>query len=90
MSKKSKRTGWPPSDRQTQILVLLAQGLPYKEIGRRLVLAPATVSYHVTRMQQGSNARSLGMLIAKAFVLGFLTAELLPMLGADDLPLDGN
>lgn len=78
------------SSRQTDILVLLSQGETYRAISSRLNVTPATVSYHVGRMQQRLNAKSLPMLVARAFVVGFLTVELLPMLGADDLRLDGD
>ncbi|RKR75801.1 helix-turn-helix domain-containing protein [Frondihabitans australicus] len=89
MSETSGTGRWRVSPRQVDILVLLSQGDAYKAIARKLNLSPATVAYHVGRMQQAVQARSVPALIARAFLLGVLTAELLPMLGVDDLPLDG-
>jgi DNA-binding NarL/FixJ family response regulator len=37
----------PLSERQTEILALVAQGLRYKEVGARIHLSPRTVKYHM-------------------------------------------
>jgi DNA-binding NarL/FixJ family response regulator len=40
----------PLSRRQTEILALVAQGLPYKEVGARICLSPRTVKYHMAEI----------------------------------------
>jgi len=37
----------PLTERQNQILTLVAQGLSYKEVGARICLSPRTVKYHM-------------------------------------------
>jgi two-component system NarL family response regulator len=49
----SKIAGIPPAgptaltDRQRQVLELVAAGLTYKEVGARLNLSPRTIKYHM-------------------------------------------
>jgi DNA-binding NarL/FixJ family response regulator len=38
---------WPLSDRQREVLVLLAEGLPNERIGQRLFISTNTVRFHV-------------------------------------------
>jgi DNA-binding NarL/FixJ family response regulator len=42
----------PLSQRQTEILGLVAQGLSYKEVGARIHLSPRTVKYHMAEIMQ--------------------------------------
>jgi DNA-binding NarL/FixJ family response regulator len=42
----------PLSQRQTEILALVAQGLSYKEVGARIHLSPRTVKYHMAEIMQ--------------------------------------
>ena len=36
--------------RQREVLLLVAEGLPYKEIGARLNLSPHTIKYHMAEI----------------------------------------
>lgn len=51
------------TDRQLEVLRLVAEGLSYKEIGARLNLSPATVKYHMHEILQllhlGNRAQAL-------------------------------
>ncbi|MHB1342956.1 MAG: response regulator [Thermoleophilia bacterium] len=40
----------PLSQRQNEILTLVAQGLSYKEVGARIYLSPRTVKYHMAEI----------------------------------------
>jgi DNA-binding NarL/FixJ family response regulator len=40
------------TDRQRQVLELVAEGLSYKEIGNRLALSPRTIKYHMAEIMQ--------------------------------------
>lgn len=40
------------TERQAQVLALVAQGLPYKEVGARLCLSPRTIKYHMAEIME--------------------------------------
>jgi DNA-binding NarL/FixJ family response regulator len=42
----------PLSQRQAEILALVAQGLSYKEVGARVCLSPRTVKYHMAEIMR--------------------------------------
>lgn len=76
------------TDRQVEILVRLSRGDAYKTIARHLRLSPATVSYHVAKMQTIFNARSLPALVALAIVAGILTSDQWPIEATGQLLVD--
>jgi putative nucleotidyltransferase with HDIG domain len=63
-----KRRAWPAglTDRQVDVLRLLAQGLSNKEIARRLVVSPRTAEHHVqdVYLKIGVNSRAGAALFA--------------------------
>jgi two-component system NarL family response regulator len=40
------------SERQREVLALVAQGLSYKEVGARLALSPRTIKYHMAEIME--------------------------------------
>ena len=50
----AQRSATPPpaalTPRQREVLLLVAEGLPYKEIGARLNLSPRTIKYHMAEI----------------------------------------
>lgn len=67
------------SDRHVDILVLLARGTGFKTIANALQLSPATIAYHVGRLQRWFEAPSVSALVGAAMVLGVLSHERLPV-----------
>lgn len=67
------------SDRHVEILVLLARGTGFKTFASMPQLSPATVAYHVGRLQRWFAAPSGGALVGAAIVLGVLSHERLPV-----------
>lgn len=62
----------PLSEREQEILALLAQGLSNREIAERLVLAPGTVKNYVTTILQKLGARDRTRAALRAHELGLL------------------
>ncbi len=62
----------PLSEREQEILVLLAQGLSNREISEHLVLAPGTVKNYVTTILQKLGARDRTQAALRAHELGLL------------------
>jgi DNA-binding NarL/FixJ family response regulator len=62
------RKAWPAglSDREVEILILVARGLSNKEIGRALFISPITVKNHVAHIYEktGVATRSAAALFA--------------------------
>ena len=56
----------PLSEREQEVLRLVAQGLSSKAIGRQLFLSPSTVSYHLTSVfnKLGVNTRAQAVAVA--------------------------
>lgn len=52
------RTAAPLTQRETEILALVAQGLTNREIGSRLFISPKTVEHHVGRILGKLNVRN--------------------------------
>jgi DNA-binding CsgD family transcriptional regulator len=82
---RSTKAAGKLSERQTEILVLLARGEAYKSIASRLSLSPGTVSYHVGRLQQIFQTRSLPALIALAIISGILSNDQWPVVATGQL-----
>jgi len=56
----------PLTHRQIQILQLVAEGLPYREIGIRLELSEATIKYHMAEIANRLHVRSRTEILEKA------------------------
>lgn len=62
----------PLSDREREVLRLLADGLSNKEIAARLIISLATVKTHIANIYQKLDAASRTQAVARAEVLGLL------------------
>jgi two-component system NarL family response regulator len=58
------------SDRQTEVLRLVASGLTYKQVGERLALSDHTVRYHMSEIMQRLHLEKRSQVIAYAGKLG--------------------
>ncbi len=65
-------SGWPPAltDREQQVLALLADGLTNREIGDALFMSPKTASVHVTHILEKFGVQSRVQAAAMAARLG--------------------
>ncbi|MEU7000977.1 response regulator transcription factor [Nonomuraea sp. NPDC046570] len=61
------------TDREREVLGLLAQGLSNDEIARTLVLSPATAKTHVSRIMTKLSARDRAQLVVLAYEAGMVT-----------------
>jgi DNA-binding NarL/FixJ family response regulator len=61
-----------PTPAQTRVLELLAQGLTYAEVARRLVISEATVRFHVQRLKVKLGTSSRTELVVRAVRAGFI------------------
>jgi DNA-binding NarL/FixJ family response regulator len=52
------------SKRQLEILDLVAQGLPYKEVGARICLSPLTVKYHMAEIMRKLHLQNRAQVLA--------------------------
>jgi len=59
------------NDRQIEVLELVAQGLPYREIGQRLFLSERTIKYHMEKIKENLNLKTQEQVIALAWQKGF-------------------
>ena len=62
----------PLSNRELEILSLLAQGMRNKEIASRLFISLETVKKHVSRIIRKLNARNRQEAVSNAFKAGIL------------------
>ncbi|TMK41419.1 MAG: PAS domain-containing protein [Actinobacteria bacterium] len=62
----------PLSPRQREVLALIAEGIPLRDIGERLTIAPATVRTHVENAYRKLGARNRPHAIALALQLGLI------------------
>lgn len=62
----------PLSDREVEVLQLVAQGLSNREIAQRLFISPSTVKVHVRNIYGKLNVGSRTQAVAKARALGIL------------------
>jgi DNA-binding NarL/FixJ family response regulator len=58
---------------QERVLELLAAGMTYQEIGRRLFISESTVRFHVQKLKERLDARTKTELVAKAIRLSLLS-----------------
>ena len=70
----------PPSldvltDREVEVLELVARGLSNAEIAERLYVSPATAKTHVARLLMKLNARDRAQLIIVAYESGLITPQ---------------
>ena len=77
--KTSRLSGRPPgeilTDREIEILPLLAEGLSNKQIAARLFIAPVTVKTHLQNIYRKLNAEGRIQALKKARELGLLTSD---------------
>ena len=71
-----------PTERELQVLRLVAEGLQNKEIAQRLHISPKTVEFHKTRLYERSGVTGAVMAIRVAIRKGWLPTDVL------DLPPD--
>jgi DNA-binding NarL/FixJ family response regulator len=64
-----------PTPREREVVRLLVEGGPDKEIARRLRVRPATVRTHVRRLFGKAGVHSKAELVARAYQLGWLGLE---------------
>ena len=60
------------TDREREVLRLVAQGLTNDEIAERLVLSPLTAKTHVSRILQKSHSRDRAQLVVLAYESGLV------------------
>jgi LuxR family maltose regulon positive regulatory protein len=60
----------PLSERETEILRLIASGLSNQEVARRLVLAPSTIHWHMKNIYSKLDVHSRTQAVARAVELG--------------------
>jgi HD-GYP domain-containing protein (c-di-GMP phosphodiesterase class II) len=62
------RQGWPAglTDREVEVLCLVARGLPNRAVGRRLFISPKTVGHHIEHIYQklGVSSRAAAAMFA--------------------------
>jgi DNA-binding NarL/FixJ family response regulator len=75
------RSSWPRTprraaltDRELEVLQLLAEGMPPKEIARELVIAPKTVASHVQHVIAKLGVHSRAEAVAVAYREGYVSA----------------
>jgi DNA-binding NarL/FixJ family response regulator len=63
----------PLTEREREVLALVAGGLSNDEIGRRLFMSPATAKTHVSRAMAKLGARDRAQLVMVAYETGLVT-----------------
>jgi DNA-binding NarL/FixJ family response regulator len=63
------------TERETEVLALVARGLSNTEIGQRLHVSPATAKTHVARLLMKLDARDRAQLIITAYETGLVTPQ---------------
>jgi DNA-binding CsgD family transcriptional regulator len=61
--------------RERSVLELVAGGHSTRAIGRRLYVSPQAVTYHIGNLHAKFECGNRAGLVARAFVLGFLTTS---------------
>lgn len=60
------------TERQTEVLRLVAEGLSYKEVGVRLGLSPRTIKYHMAEILQQLHLANRAQVLAYAGKMGLI------------------
>jgi two-component system, NarL family, nitrate/nitrite response regulator NarL len=60
------------TDREIQVLQLIAEGCPPTQVGRQLVIAPKTVSSHIQRILAKLDVHTRAQAVAVAYELGLI------------------
>jgi DNA-binding NarL/FixJ family response regulator len=63
------------TEREREVMALVARGLSNEEIGQRLVMSPATAKTHVSRAMLKLGARDRAQLVVFAYQTGLVTPE---------------
>jgi DNA-binding NarL/FixJ family response regulator len=63
------------TEREREVMALVARGLSNQEIGQRLVMSPATAKTHVSRAMLKLDARDRAQLVVFAYQTGLVTPE---------------
>jgi DNA-binding NarL/FixJ family response regulator len=63
------------SEREIEVLQLVAEGLPPSQVATRLVISPKTVSSHVQRILAKLNAHTRAQAVAIAYEAGLIRVE---------------
>ncbi len=63
------------TEREREVMALVARGLSNEEIGQRLVMSPATAKTHVSRAMLKLDARDRAQLVVFAYQTGLVTPE---------------
>jgi DNA-binding CsgD family transcriptional regulator len=71
------------TDRQIEVLVLLASGLRDSEIAEELRISPHTVVHHVKTLQRKLAAPNRPSLIALAIAAGIIDASMWPVISTN-------
>ena len=61
------------TEREREVMVLVAEGLSNDEIAARLFLSPLTAKTHVSRIMTKLNARDRAQLVVMAYESGLVT-----------------
>lgn len=75
MNRRTIRPGDPLTERERQILTLLATGAGAAEIGRALYIGEGTVKTHTTRLYARLGARNAPHAVALGYQRGILTVD---------------
>ncbi|HEX5771512.1 MAG TPA: response regulator transcription factor, partial [Nocardioidaceae bacterium] len=62
------------TERETEVLVLIARGLSNTEIGEQLFVSPATVKTHISRLLMKLDARDRAQLVVLSYETGLVAA----------------
>jgi DNA-binding NarL/FixJ family response regulator len=68
-----ERTLEPLTEREREVVSLVARGLSNAEIGQELYISPATAKTHVSRAMMKLAARDRAQLVVIAFETGLVT-----------------
>jgi len=63
------------TEREREVMALVANGLSNEEIGERLAMSPATAKTHVSRAMLKLDARDRAQLVVLAYQTGLVTAD---------------
>ncbi len=65
----------PLTEREREVMALVAHGLTNEEIGKRLAMSPATAKTHVSRAMLKLDARDRAQLVVLAYQTGLVLAD---------------